>query len=183
MNLDQLIKRKPDEKVIFFLRRHWVIFAAEILLIIVLAAVPFGGDWLLSNLWPQLLLGPHSRPILILLLSAYYLMIWVFFLSYFIDYYLDGWIVTDDRILSVEQRGLFSRTISELDLAKIQDVTSEGKGFLAFLFNYGYVYVQTASEIGRFTFEQIPKPHEVRRQLLSLIEADRKKQGEIGQNP
>ena len=183
MNLDQLIKRKPDEKVVFFLRRHPVIFVAEVLLIILLAVVPFGGNWLLNSLWPQLLADVHARALLVLVLSAYYLMIWVFFLSYFIDYYLDGWIVTDDRILSVEQHGLFSRTVSELDLAKVQDVTSEVKGFTAFLFNYGYVYVQTAGEVERFSFEQVPKPHDVRRQLLSLIEADRKKQGEAAQNP
>jgi len=183
MKLDHLIKRKPGEKVVFFLRRHLVIFIAEILLIILLIIVPIGGNWLVNGLWPGLLTGPHSRPVLVLLLSAYYLMIWVFFLSYFIDYYLDGWVVTDDRILSVEQHGLFSRTVSELDLAKIQDVTSEVKGFVAFLFNYGYVYVQTAGEVNRFVFEQVPKPHEVRKQLLSLIEADRKKQGESASNP
>jgi len=182
MNLDQLIKRKPDEKVVFFLRRHPIIFIAEVLLIILLAVVPFAGNWLLSGLWPDLLAGPRSRPILVLVFSAYYLMVWTFFLSYFIDYALDGWIVTDDRILSVEQNGLFSRTVSELDLAKIQDVTSEVKGFVAFLFNYGYVYIQTAGEIERFIFEQVPRPHEVRKQLLGLVEADRKKQGETKQD-
>jgi len=183
MNLDQLIKRKPGEKVVFFLRRHPIIFIGEILLVVVLTAVPI-GVWLgIRGIWPDLLAGAVSRPVLVLLASAYYLTVWVFFLGLFTDYYLDGWIVTDDRILNVEQHGLFSRTISELDLAKVQDVTSEVNGVLPFVFNYGSVHVQTAGEVGRFVFEQIPRPHEIRKNILDLVEADRKKQGEAAAQP
>jgi len=178
MNLDQLIHRKPEEKVVFYLRRHPIILVSQVLLIAALGLVPVAGYFLVSAIWPALLTGAVARPALVLLASGYYLSLWLFFLSNFVDYYLDAWVVTDDRVLSVEQRGLFSRTVSELDLAKIQDVTSEVKGFFPFLFNYGSVFIQTAAEVERFDFEQVPRPHEVRKSLLGLVEADRKKQGE-----
>jgi uncharacterized membrane protein YdbT with pleckstrin-like domain len=174
--LELLVKMKPGEKVVYFLRRHWLIFAGNLLLISVVAVIPLGAFFVLNNVWPSLLLGPISRPLIILLTSAYYLVIWLFFITTFIDYYLDAWIVTNDRILNVEQHGLFSRTVSELDLARIQDVTSEVHGVLPSIFKYGFVYIQTAGEKERFVFEQVPKPHEIRKHILELVEKDQRKQ-------
>jgi uncharacterized membrane protein YdbT with pleckstrin-like domain len=179
MNIDLMIHRKPGENVIFYLRRHPIIYIGDVIMVAALGLIPVIGDVLMHLIWPSLLTGPISRPLLVLLASAYYLILWLFFLSSFVDFYLDAWVVTDDRIVNVKQRGLFSRTVSELDLAKVQDVTSEVRGFLSFVFNYGSVFVQTAGETERFHFEQIANPHAVRKQLLGLVEADRKKQGEV----
>ena len=176
MKVDQLIKRKPNEQVIFFLRRHWIIFFGDTIEIMILGAVPMAVYFLLNKIWPSLLIGSVSWPLLILLASAYYLIIWLFFINTFIDYYLDAWIVTTDKVVNIEQNGLFSRTISELDLSKVQDVTSEVKGVIPSIFNFGNVYVQTAGEVERFDFEQIPRPHEIRKNILELVEEDRKRQ-------
>ena len=179
MNIDELIQRKPDEKVIFFLREHPVVFLSTVLLIVILALIPVAGWFGVQALAPDLLAGQVSAPALGLLASAYYLVLWLFFLTSFVNYYLEAWIVTDDRIVNIVQKGLFSRTVSEMDLAKIQDVTSEVKGFVPYLFNYGNVFIQTAAEAERFDFQNVHRPHEIRKQLLELAEADRKKQGEI----
>lgn len=183
MEIELLINKKKDEKVLFYLRRHWLVFLGDILMVAVLAVVPMGAYFLIDKMWNALLIGALSRPTLILLTSAYYLVIWLFFITTFVDYYLDAWIITDDRILNVEQHGLFSRTISELDLAKIQDVTSEVKGVIPSIFNYGQVYIQTAGETERFIFEQIPRAHEVRKSILQIVEDDRRKQGELLARP
>jgi uncharacterized membrane protein YdbT with pleckstrin-like domain len=108
-----------------------------------------------------------------LLGSIYYLTVWIVAFTAFIDYYLDFWVVTNDRIINVEQR-LFSRTISELDLFKIQDVTGQSKGFLETMFDYGNVYVQTAGATERFNFEEVPGPREVASRIIALAEEDRK---------
>src|SRR3989338_5769344 len=109
MNVDHLIKKKPDEKIIFFLRRHWIIFFGDTLEILILGSVPVAVHFLLNKIWPSLLVGPVSWPLLILLGSAYYLIIWLFFINTFIDYYLDAWIITTDKVIDIEQNGLFSR--------------------------------------------------------------------------
>ncbi|HSD11997.1 MAG TPA: PH domain-containing protein, partial [Patescibacteria group bacterium] len=118
-------------------------------------------------------------PILVLMTSAYYLMLWVFFITKFIDYYLDVYLVTSDRVLDVSQQGMFSRTVAELDLARVQDVTSEVKGVLRSLLNFGNVYIQTAGEKENFVFEDVSHPDDIRKRLLELVEADRKRQGEV----
>jgi len=175
MNIDELIHKKPDEKVVFFLRRHVIVFIGGMLMIFFLMLVPIGA-WLMFNaVWPQLLDGQFVGPALKLAASAYYFWIWLFMFSNFVDYYLDAWVVTNDRILNIEQEGLFNRTVSELDLLNIQDITSEIHGVLPFFFGYGDVQIQTAAEQGRFVFEQIPKPEEVRKRILTLVEEEQKK--------
>lgn len=176
MHLENIIRQKQDEKIMFALRRHPIVFFAQILFLLVLLAIPAVIYFMITWVAADLMNGQYSRPLLLLFASGYYLIIWMFFMTEFVDYYLDSWVITSDRVLSIEQRGLFSRTVSELDLAKIQDVTSEIKGILPSIFGYGDIYVQTAGEVERFVFEQVPDPHNVRKYLLDLIEADRRRQ-------
>lgn len=179
MRIEELIHEKPDEKVIFYLRRHVIIFIGGMLLIALMAVIPLAALYGALTYYPQVFERELIGPALKLAASAYYLWVWLFFFSNFVDYYLDAWVVTNDRILNVEQKGLFNRVVSELDMSKIQDVTSEVKGVLPFVFGYGNVFIQTAAEKERFVFEQIPKPEEVRKRLLLLVEEDRKRQGEV----
>jgi uncharacterized membrane protein YdbT with pleckstrin-like domain len=175
MNLNSLISRMPDEKLMLFTRRHPIVIVGQYLLLAVLAAIPFGIHAFFSRVWPAVLVGSLSRPTLLLMASAYYLNLWLFIVTTFIDYYLDAWVVTTHRVLNIEQSGLFSRAVSELDVSRIQDVTSEVKGVIAFIFGYGNVHIQTAGETERFMFEQVPNPEEVRKGILLVIEQDRRR--------
>jgi uncharacterized membrane protein YdbT with pleckstrin-like domain len=103
-------------------------------------------------------------------------MVWLFFIATVIDYYLDLWLVTNYRVVNVEQHSLFSRTISELDLAKVQDITSEIKGVIPSIFNFGDVHIQTAGEKERFIFEQVPHAHDIRKKILDLVQENQRRQ-------
>ena len=59
-----------------------------------------------------------------LCVSIYYLALITFFFRAWLDYYLDIWVITDERIVNIEQKGLFSREISTQQLYRIQDVTA-----------------------------------------------------------
>jgi uncharacterized membrane protein YdbT with pleckstrin-like domain len=170
--------KKSYEKVIFLLRRHWIIFIGTTLFYVLLGLIPLGFYFFFLYNYPeplsQFLTNNKLFPIIIIAVSIYYLSIWLFYLTSFVNYYLDLWVVTNDRAMNIVQNGLFSRTVSELDLYKIQDATSEVKGFFPTIFNYGDVYVQTAGKVGRFVFEQVPNPNEVREKIIELMEDDRK---------
>lgn len=169
-----LPNQKEFENIKFLLRRHWIVPLEHIILFIFLAAIPLGLYWILNNILPSWLTGELSRPIITLMASIYFLFIWLLFFHNFIDYYLDVWIVSNDRIINIEQQGLFSRTISEQKLYRVQDVTSEVKGILPTLLHYGNVYVQTAGEKQRFIFRQIPRAHEISKKIIDLAEEDKK---------
>lgn len=150
------------------LRRHPITFIAKILLCILLFVLPF----LLTPLLEAPLVDPYWGPVLTLLGSAYFLLVTVFFHALFVDYYLDIWVVTNDRIIDIQQSGLFNRTVAELDLKQVQDVNSQTVGLFGTFFNYGNVGIQTAGAKQKFDFQNVANPHEIRGELLKLAELD-----------
>lgn len=171
--IKKFIAQKSYEKIIYLLRRDVIVFIKEMIFFIFLLILPFGFWYFLYVTFPIFFENTIIYPLLVLLTSTYLLTVWLLFYNAFIDYYLDFWIVTNDRIINVEQH-LFSRVISELDLYKIQDITAEIKGFLPTLFNYGNVYIQTAGTKERFVFEEVPNPHQVANKIMELAKEDQK---------
>lgn len=165
--------RLPNEKIIKIIRKDFFILFKKMLLTAILIFLPGLGAFIAFNLYPNLLLGPISYPLIVLALSGYSLFICLFSFFSFIDYYLDIWLITDERIIDVRQEGFFSRVVSELKLFQIQDVTSELKGFFQFVLKYGDVHVQTAGEARRFIFNDIPNPEKVRDIIIKLAERNK----------
>jgi hypothetical protein len=85
-------------------------------------------------------------------------------------YYLNIQIITNLRVVDVSQEGLFSHTISELHIDKIEDATSQTNGVLGTIFNYGDVFVQTAGTVERFDFHNVPDPAAIEKIVLDLYE-------------
>ncbi|MBI4433758.1 PH domain-containing protein [Candidatus Uhrbacteria bacterium] len=174
MTIADLIHRKPYEHQLLALRRHWIILARDLVVSMLLALFPVGMYFFLRANLPEFLTHPVAYPLLVLLASAYELGIWLFTLTQFLDYELDLWVVTNDRLVTIEQKGLFSRTVGELDLWRVQDVTTEVHGLFPTFFNYGDVHVQTAGAVERFVLEQVPNPGAIQKFILEMADVDRK---------
>ncbi len=136
--------------------------------------MPVGVTWLLNSIWPTLLNSPIAYPLLVLFGSIYYLCLCLFFYSYFVAFYLDMWIITNDRMVDVTQISLFGRTVAEVDLYQIQDVVAEVHGFLPTIFRYGTVTLQTAGAVPKFVIEDVSHPYELQKLLLDLASEDKK---------
>ena len=180
MDTAHLIKQKEDEHILYVLHRHWFTFLPTLVTISFLFAVPFGLYILLSNLFPALLLNQVVYTLLILAGSAYFLALLLLFFTKFNEFYLDVWIVTDKRIIDVEQWTLFSRTISELDLFRIQDVTVDTIGFFPTVLKYGTVKIKTASDNIGIVFYDVADANQIRQRLIELSEKDRRKEQGLG---
>lgn len=152
------------------LRSHAIISLKFILVTLVLAAVPVVFYYLITSIQPDVLEINFVYPLLVLGGSIYYVFAILFFFNSFVDYYLDVWIVTNKRIIYIEQTGLFARTISELRLSRVQDVASEVKGFMQTLLGFGNIYVQTAGKEQRFNFFQVPDANHVARIILETVD-------------
>ncbi len=117
--------------------------------------------------------GEVSRPIIILVGCVYYLSIWLFFSANVINDFLDYWIVTNKRIISFNQNGLFSRTVGELKLSRVQDVTCEVSGFFATILHYGNINVQSAGTKQPSVFKQVPRAVKLSQDILHLVEKNK----------
>ncbi len=174
MHLSGFIKQKSYEKIVYVLRRHPITFVPQVVMFVLLLAVPVGLYYLINSLFPNLLAQEVIYTLGVLFVSMYYLSVYLFFFTQFIEYYLDIWIITNDRMVDAEQLGLFSRRISELDLYQIQDVTSDIHGIIPTFLDYGNLSIKTASmNVGIIAYD-IPHPNRVREALIRLADEDRK---------
>jgi uncharacterized membrane protein YdbT with pleckstrin-like domain len=155
--------QKDGEEIIMVIHRHWFNILEKMSLIFFMILILFTSAVYLP------LFSLAALNYLFIFLETFFAMItWVAFFLIWIDYYFDVWIITNLRIVNIEQNGLFNRTVSEMDFARIQDVTTEVAGIIPTFLNYGDVLVQTAAETERFLFRQVPNPYEIKDQIMQL---------------
>lgn len=153
--------QRPNEKLILLVRRHWTRIVYYITKLVGGAIIPIILFIFFFYAIDFEITSDLSSMIMTFAISVYYLFIFLFFLHDFIDYQLDVWVVTDQRIINIEQEGLFNRVVSSQSIERVQDVTSEVKGKVATFLDYGNVYIQTAGEEQRFVFEEVPNPAKI----------------------
>ena len=161
----------PGEQVVLMLHRHGIVAFRILTLFTFLALVPVGA-WVLVAKGTTILADDSTRAYAaVTLLIGGYVLVWglLFFIAW-LNYYLDVWIVTNERIINIKQLRLFDRVVSEQKLYRVQDVTWEIKGIMGNLLKYGNVFIQTAGTEERFTFEYIPDPEGTAKSIMHLLE-------------
>lgn len=149
--------QREGEEVVLIFRRHIMTAWRGLVWLIVLGAV---------GLIPMLLWRDDQRMFYIwlgflavgLLAMLYVYMLWHF------SYYL----VTNQRIRQVRQRGLFRKTVVDLGLDKIQSISYEVPGLMGGLFGYGTLLLQT--QVGDMTISMVRKPEKIYNVLQDLAE-------------
>lgn len=166
---NELIKKRihiqPDEHIVHIVRKHWILlirnFASTLVIgffVLFIFSALVGSNGAVS---PKAVFG------LMLLL----LIIWIILFTIWTNYYLDIWIVTDKRIINIDQISLFQRSKSTLRIERVQDVTVQKHGILQELFNFGTIRVQTASaENSISVINGIPNPNYVQRAILERVD-------------
>jgi uncharacterized membrane protein YdbT with pleckstrin-like domain len=84
-----------------------------------------------------------------------------------------GWwntmlLLTNERVLFVEQRGFTSRKMSEALLSNIQFVTNEVKGIAHTVFNFGDVRIQTAGSAETLWLRELSDPYDIQQRITEL---------------
>lgn len=156
-----MLNLEPQEKVLLILHHHWISILGAFSLAGFLFLIPIA-------LFPIVIsLGRSSvlMPLFLFASSIWYLITILLALAFWIDYYLDALIITDRRILNVNQEGLFRHTVSEFRLERVQDVTIEVPNFIATVLRYGNITIATAGEVS-FSIKEVPNPHVARDLIL-----------------
>lgn len=173
INLRHLPGMRSDEQTVFLLRRHWFVIIPLLIGFGIILVLPFITYAVVNIQNPDFFSIQTNLTLYILGGSLFFLFAWLFLFQNFIDWYLDVWIVTTYRIVNIEQHGLFGRTMSELMLYNVQDVTSDVRGFIPTMFDFGTISIQTAGETKRFDFEHIEHPTLVAKRVLELADIQR----------
>lgn len=155
-----------NEQVLRVIHRHWFNILMHLTLVILSGFFVIGSLSVMPLLFPDII--PGTSALFGFVQNTALLSLWLYGFLVWIDYYLDVWIVTNERIVNIEQKGLFNRHISELRFSKVQDVTSSANGLIATILNFGDVYVQTAAEQERFVFRQVGNPFAIKDEIMRL---------------
>lgn len=163
-----MLQLNPGEKILVATGRHRFILYEKIgRLVALFALLLLVLIFVISSL-------PEDSPlrnlaILALLLTA--LCLWVYAFILWLDYYLDKWIITTERVIDSELLGLFQYQFSEFKLSRIQDISVDVHGVIPTMFDYGDIHIQTAGAARQFVFQQVPKPRMVKKILLDAYDA------------
>lgn len=75
-------------------------------------------------------------------------------------------ILTDERIFSIYQKSILSRSTNEVPIKNIQNASHSKKGLFQMMFDYGAVEIQTAGAGVSMRIENISKPYQVQQIIL-----------------
>ena len=157
-----------DEEILFTVHKHWFALLGKIVMFVVSALAPIAFV-ILFNVVPTETL--FSVPGNQTALSIAFIFIWLTFVLPFVfvvwtDHYLDSLVLTTNRIIEVEQKGLFAREVSSFRLDRVQDITTEITGVIPTMLNFGNLQIQTAGESKEFKAKYIPDPRGVKLKIL-----------------
>lgn len=166
------------EQIILLLRAHIVTLAGTLIAVFLMLLVPFVVVPLFAAIQINLSLILTSGQ-LFWLIVVWYLFTFGFAFYRFLFWYYNVYILTNERIVDLDFRGILDRQISFTTLNHIEDVSPKTIGFFETFFNYGSVLIETAAERPEFEFSHVPKPDIVADRILDevrRVEAARSKE-------
>lgn len=161
-------EQHENEEIVLFTRRHGIVFFTHVFVTLFIGAIIEVGLFLMYFYFPFIYENQEAITVTVIIGFIVALMIWLVLFIGWIDYYLDVWIVTTERIVEIKQNALFNRQISELELEDVEDVSAKVVGFWGTMLGFGTIFVQTAATTEMFEFLRIPKPYEVQKVVLAL---------------
>lgn len=169
------LQLQPGEKVLVSLRKHPLICVGSLIPYVILDYLPYllpkAGAWLdtisASGTISYASLFSFENPWVDFIIGVYWLFVWMGAFSVFINYFLDQWIVTTERVIDINQKSFWERDISSLFLSRIQNVETKIEGFFYTIFGFGTVSVESAgAELGRVQITGLSHPNTVRDLIL-----------------
>ena len=148
--------QREGEEVQFVFRRHFLTAKSGVIFLILMIMIGVG----LTLLWPNNMMIFETFLALILvgvLGFLYSYMLW----------YFSIYIVTNQRIRQISQRGLFKKSVVDLGLDKIQSISYGVSGIRAGLMGYGTIVIQTA--VGDLVISMVKNAEKIYNDLQNLI--------------
>lgn len=148
----------PDEEMLFLFRKHPIVMRRGLVLgmlgplvgVLPAAINPnLGFGWFFGGLGGGIALG-----------------LLLFFPSW-IAWHFSVFILTDQRLIQIVQKGLFHKSVVDISLAQIQMVNYEIAGVQQTLLGFGTITVQTY--VGDLVIHDIHHPERIQKKLLGVL--------------
>lgn len=156
----KLRNMREGEVIVLVVRKHWFVLFRELVVITILFLIPFFFFSFFLGFLAQGGTAPTLPPAIGFFFASFWtLILWNVLFARWTDYYYDVWIVTSQRVIDIEQKGLFNRDVATLfNLNYVQDVTTVLTGFFGNILGFGKLQVQTAASKDEFVMYDIADP-------------------------
>lgn len=144
------------EELLFVFRRHIIAMRKGFYALL----IPFALSSIPPLIWStnlELFILPLAGLILGLILFSYHFIMW----------YFTVYVVTNERIRQVTQKGFFGKDVVELRLAKIQNISYNIPGFSGEIFKFGTIVIQTF--VGDLVIHKVEHPSEIYNKLQDAV--------------
>ena len=148
--------QREGEEVKFIFRRHFTTAKAGIIFLIVL---------IILGIIPFFLWKGDAR--MFWLFVGFVLIGFIGFLYSYMMWYFSVYIVTNQRIRQITQKGLFKKTVVDLGLDKIQSISYGITSVIGGIIGYGTILIQTG--VGDLVISAVGKPAEIYEKLQQTV--------------
>jgi hypothetical protein len=149
--------QRDDEQLLFVFRRHMIAMRKGFWLFL----IPFAISALPVFIWPTTL-EVYWSPVVGFGIGL------VLFLYHFLMWYYTIYIVTDQRLRQVTQRGFFGKDVVELGLSKIQTISYNVPGLSGEILGFGTIVIQTY--VGDLVINKVEHPENIYNKLQDAVQ-------------
>ena len=147
-----------DEEVLFVFRKHPIVMRKGL---IIGAFAPLLGV-IPAAIKPSLGFGWFFGGLAIGILA------WLVILfPFWISWYYSVFIVTDQRLIQITQKGLFHKTVVDLTLNQIQMINYQIAGLQETLLGFGTIMMQTY--VGDLIIHEVHHPARIQKRILKIL--------------
>jgi hypothetical protein len=150
-----------DEEVIFVFRKHPVVMRKGLILFCLGPLIGVLPAAINPNLGFSGFFGGMAAGFILGLLL---------FIPSWIVWFYSVFIVTNQRLIQITQKGFFNKSVVDLGLGKIQSTNYEVKGIQATLLGFGTIMIQTY--MGDLVVHEVHHPAEVIRKINDVLRSE-----------
>lgn len=150
--------QREGEQLLFIFRRHVIAMRKGFWLLL----IPFVIASIPVFIWPtniEVYIGAMAGLGVGLILFLYHFLMW----------YYTIYIVTNQRLRQVTQKGFFGKDVVELGLSKIQSISYNVPGFSGEVLGFGTIVVQTY--VGDLIINKVEHPERIYNKLQDAVTA------------
>lgn len=169
----RFVTQQDDEEIVLLLRAHPFTNIGWVLLTVGMVILP--SLLLMTGMFVNV-------PVKFLFVGrmVWYLMTLMYAFEKFLYWYYSVFIVSNERLVDIDFENLMFRVVTFANLNHIEEPVSVTGGFIRSLFQYGNVWVTTASETPTVEAMSVPYPDKVV-DLISRLSEELEKRRERGE--
>ncbi len=145
-----------DEEVLLVFRKHPVVMRKGLI---------YGGLTLLLGTIPSLFIPTYK--VYLIGLACGMVAGFLVFLPSWIAWHFSVFIVSDQRLIQITQKGLFHRSVIDMGLNQIQMINYEVAGLQETLLGFGTIMMQTF--VGDLVIREVGHPAKIQKQILQIL--------------